>query len=77
MSTGGNRYVLGIVDAYSGYVWIRGLPSKEGSVVAESMKRFLVDVKQYGAVHVIRSDNGKEFDNAQWAKLMVDSGYTA
>lgn len=58
-----SRYVLSLLDDYSGHVWSLQLPDKQASTVLSALKTWLAAAeRQAGAsLKSIRSDNGSEF----------------
>jgi Integrase core domain len=61
-SAAGHEYIMGVVEARSGFVWLRALHTKESAEVASHLLEILLDV---GALpEEIVSDRGKEFNAA-------------
>ena len=67
----GVKFLLTIVDAFSRKGWARPLRSKSGRVVATSLAAFLRSNKDYT---LLQTDKGKEFDNAEVAKVLREVG---
>lgn len=64
----GYRYILIVIDCYSKYVWTRPLKNKTGSVVTNAMDGI---IREAGYTPVnIQSDQGTEFYNEKFSKLM-------
>ena len=70
-SIGGNRFVLVVVDNYSGYTWCRPIKGKDMAF------KNLIDIIRQGQnltekqLKVLITDGGKEFDNnvlKEWAE---------
>lgn len=64
----GYRYIFIVIDVFSKYVWAVPLKSKSGKDVTEAMKKILVTDKRI-PIH-LQTDNGKEFYNSDFQKLM-------
>ena len=63
----GNRYLLVVVDAFSKYTWVEPIiKSKTGIAVTEAFKKILKRAQ------TLQTDNGKEFYNHTFQKLMKD-----
>ena len=63
----GNRYLLVVVDAFSKYTWVEPIiKSKTGIAVTEAFKKILKRPQ------TLETDDGKEFYNHTFQKLMKD-----
>ena len=65
-SLGGKRYIMVIIDDFSRYTWIEFL--REKSEVCEKLETFCKRLPNEKGVPIvkIRSDHGKEFENARF-----------
>uniref|UniRef100_A0A023F1Q9 Integrase catalytic domain-containing protein n=1 Tax=Triatoma infestans TaxID=30076 RepID=A0A023F1Q9_TRIIF len=64
----GYKYILTVIDCFSKYAWVKPVKSKTGQDVAKAMETIF---KSSGRVpNNIQTDNGKEFYNAIFNKLM-------
>ena len=73
-SLGGKRYIMVIVDDFSRYTWVEFL--REKSEACEKLKilcKRLQNVKGIPIVK-IRSDHGKEFENARFKSFCEKNG---
>ncbi|GJV87519.1 retrovirus-related pol polyprotein from transposon TNT 1-94 [Tanacetum coccineum] len=63
-SINGNKYILVIVDDYSGYTWVYFLRTKDEAL--EMIKKFIAQVQLNFKVQIqkVKTDNGTEFKNA-------------
>ena len=69
------RFVLIIVDEFSGYIFARLLLNKTGAEVAEKFKKILKDIKKLGGEPKFgTSDLGKEFLNSHMKALFKTWG---
>lgn len=66
----GNKYVLTVIDCYSKYLWTRSLKSKNASEVCKGMTSIL---KEGRSPVNLQTDQGKEFYNNEFAKLINPS----
>nr|GEW42487.1 putative ribonuclease H-like domain-containing protein [Tanacetum cinerariifolium] len=75
-SINGKRYVLVVVDDYSGYTWVFFLHSKDeaSKVIISFIKKTQVNLQLQ--VQRVRTDNGTEFKNKTLAKLFDEVGIT-
>ena len=69
VAKGGFRYTICFVDDYSGLFVVYFLKQKSDSVAAT--EKFLADMTPYGSVTRLRTDNGTEFSNSEFRKLLV------
>lgn len=72
------NYLL-IVDAYSRYSKLYGIPHKSSSKVIVALKKFQVEhsfLREFGHLDTekIRADAGSEFDSALFAQHCIDEG---
>lgn len=68
----GYRYILVVIDCYSKYVWTRPLKNKTATEVTNAMRDI---IKEAGySPRNIQSDNGTEFYNSLFSKLMKTFG---
>uniref|UniRef100_A0A0V0GC20 Putative polinton-1 pi n=1 Tax=Triatoma dimidiata TaxID=72491 RepID=A0A0V0GC20_TRIDM len=64
----GYKYILAVIDCFSKYAWVEPVKSKGGQDVTQAMKTIL---NLSGRVpNNIQTDNGKEFYNISFKKLM-------
>jgi cleavage and polyadenylation specificity factor subunit 1 len=56
----GYKYVLVMIDKFSGFVWLAPLVSKNAKKIAEEVLKV---VTTFGFPHTIKTDNGKEIVN--------------
>lgn len=67
----GYKYLLTVIDVFSKYAWAEPVKTKSADNVTSAMLKIL----KLGRVPKnIQSDNGKEFYNAKFKKLMSDYG---
>ena len=69
ISTDGFRYSLMFIDDYSGCCSVFFLKNK--SETLKATERYLADIAPIGTPKTIRSDNGTEFQNKNFADLML------
>ena len=73
-SLGGKRYIMVIVDDFSRYTWVEFLREKlEACEKMEILCKRLQNEKGASIVK-IRSDNGKEFENARFESFCEKNG---
>lgn len=65
----GYKYILFVIDCYSKFLWTRALKSKNAEETTSAMKDVLKEVG-YPPPRNIQSDDGTEFWNHRFAKLM-------
>ena len=65
-SMGGKRYIMVVVDDFSRYSWVEFL--REKSEACDKMERLCKRLQNEKGVPIvkIRSDHGKEFENAKF-----------
>lgn len=63
----GNRYILVVINAFSKYVWIQPVKRKTAEEVSLAMENILKLAK---TPKNLQTDQGKEFFNSTFAKLM-------
>ena len=73
-SLGGKRYIMVIVDDFSRYTWVEFL--REKSEACEKLEILCKRLQNEKGVLIvkIRSDRGKEFDNARFESFCVKNG---
>lgn len=67
----GHRYVLVVIDCFSKFVWTRPLKNKSAVETARAMDDIL---KKSRVPRNLQSDNGKEFYNSEFAKVVKKYG---
>lgn len=67
----GYRYILVVINCYSKYLWTEPVKNKTGEVITKAMQTVL---KQSGQPRNLQTDQGKEFFNSAFAKLMSSYG---
>lgn len=67
----GNKWIINVIDMFSKKAWSRPMKNKGAKTVAEAMESML---KETGTVSVLRSDNGKEFLNKDFEKVLKKAG---
>jgi transposase InsO family protein len=67
----GNKYLLVVVDVCTRFVFLRAIPGKSGSVVAQELFNLFCLV---GFPKVVQSDNGTEFKNELLNGIAARSG---
>lgn len=67
----GNRYILVVVDVCTRFVFLRSIPDKSASTVAEELFKLFCQV---GFPNVIQSDNGTEFKNELLTSITAKAG---
>ena len=74
VSLGGKRYIMVIVDDFSRYTWVEFLRKK--SEACEKMEVLCKRLQNEKGVSIvkIRSDHGKEFENARFDSFCEKSG---
>lgn len=64
----GNKYILAVIDCFSKFAWVEPVKLKSAQDVTKAMQKI---INLSGRVpHNIQTDNGKEFYNAIFKKLM-------
>ena len=73
-SLGGKRYIMVIVDDFSRYTWVEFL--REKSEACEKLKILCKRLQNEKRVPIvkIRSDHGKEFENARFESFCEKNG---
>lgn len=69
----GNKYILIVIDCFSKYVFARALKSKTSKETTTAMENILKN-KDGRVPHNLQTDNGKEFYNQDFTKLMKKYG---
>lgn len=64
----GYNYILIVINAFSKYVWAEPIKTKTGKDVVAAMSKILA---QMSPPKNLQTDNGKEFYNGQFQKLML------
>lgn len=64
----GNRYILVVIDCFSKYSWTRPIKTKTGVEVTGAMRNIMQEAN-YSPKN-LQSDNGTEFYNKNFTKLM-------
>lgn len=72
-STGGAQHGRRIVDDATNMGWPVFLPDKSAATVIRVFCTFLAAVNDYGTPACLIADNGLEFTNKQFQKLMSDN----
>ena len=72
-STGGAQFCLMIADDATDVGWPVFLPDKSAAIVTNSFRTFLTAFNAYGRSESLRTDNGPEFTNRKFQKLMTDN----
>lgn len=67
------KYLLVVIDTFSKYAWIKKLKNKSGIEVTHAMGELLKENPDRIPVN-IQSDQGKEFYNKHFQKLMKNNG---
>jgi len=73
-SIGGMKYILVIVDDYSRYTWALLLREKSDAFEAAQQLFKKIQIEQNCPIMRIRSDHGKEFDNARFEEYSHSYG---
>ena len=73
-SMGGKRYIMVVVDDFSRYFWVEFL--REKSEACDKMERLCKRLQNEKGVLIvkIRSDHGKEFENAKFEAFCSEHG---
>ena len=73
-SMGGKRYIMVVVDDFSRYSWVEFL--REKSEACDKMERLCKRLQNEKGVPIvkIRSDHGKEFENAKFKAFCNEHG---
>ena len=73
-SMGGKRYIMVVVDDFSRYSWVEFLREKSGA--CDKMERLCKRLQNEKGVPIIkiRSDHGKEFENAKFETFCNEHG---
>lgn len=66
----GYKYILVVIDCYSKYLWTEALKTKSGEEVTGAMKR-IFEKSSPRIPKNLQSDQGKEFFNKDFKKLML------
>lgn len=69
----GYKFILVVIDCYSKHLWTEALKNKTASEVASAMQKILNN-QQKRIPHNLQTDDGKEFKNTVFKKLMLDYG---
>lgn len=72
-ANGGHRYILTVIDVLSKYAWTEPVRNKSAPTVAAAMEKVLKRASPRRPNNV-QSDEGLEFLNSQFAKLMKRHG---
>ena len=77
-SAGGIRYCMLMVDDYTNVGWTLFLGDKSGDTLCQAFRSWHTAVKRTAAIHggleIARFDNGNEFTNADFRKLLTELG---
>ena len=77
-SAGGTRYCMLMVDDYTNVGWTLFLGDKSGDTLCQAFRSWHTAIKSTGAIHggleIARFDNGNEFTNANFRKLLTEHG---
>ena len=77
-SAGGTRYCMLMVDDYTNVGWTLFLGDKSGDTLCQAFRSWHTAVKRTAAIHggleIARFDNGNEFTNADFRKLLTELG---
>ena len=77
-SAGGARYCMLTVDDCTNVGWTLFLGDKSGDTLCEAFRSWHTAVKSTAAIHggleIARFDNGNEFTNANFRKLLIEHG---
>ena len=77
-SAGGARYCMLMVDDYTNVGWTLFLGNKSGDTLCQAFRSWHTAVKSTAAIHggleIARFDNGNEFTNADFRKLLTELG---
>ena len=77
-SVGGARYCMLMVDDYTNVGWTLFLGDKSGDTLCQAFRSWLTAIKSTAAIHggleIVRFDNGNEFTNADFRKLLTALG---
>ena len=77
-SAGGTRYCMLMVDDYTNVGWTLFLGDKSGGTLCQAFRSWHTAVKRTAAIHggleIARFDNGNEFTNADFRKLLTELG---
>ena len=77
-SAGGTRYCMLMVDDYTNVGWTLFLGDKSGDTFCQAFRSWHTAVKRTVAIHggleIARFDNGNEFTNADFRKLLTEIG---
>ena len=80
-SAGGARYCMLMVDDYTKVGWTLFLGDKSGDTLCQAFRSWHTAVKRTAAIHggleIARFDNGNEFTNADFRKLLTELGVAA
>ena len=75
-SAGGTRYCMLMVDDYTNVGWTLFLGDKSGDTLCQAFRSWHTAVKRTAAIHggleIARFDNGNEFTNADFRKLLTE-----
>ena len=77
-SAGGTWYCMLMVDDYTNVGWTLFLGDKSGDTLCQAFRSWHTAVKRTAAIHggleIARFDNGNEFTNADFRKLLTELG---
>ena len=77
-SAGGTRYCMLMVDDYTNVGWTLFLGDKSGDTLCQAFRSWHTAVKRTAAIHggleIARFDNGNEFTNVDFRKLLTELG---
>ena len=68
----GMKWLLNVIDIFSKKAWSKALPDKKDNTVSNAMSDILKSIKE--PVSTIRSDNGSEFKNAVFERMLKNAG---
>lgn len=70
----GYKYLLVIINCFSKYVWVAPLKNKSSKDVSKGMETIIKSVPSDQLPKYLQTDQGKEFYNAVFSKLMHNYG---
>ena len=71
-SLDGNKFVLVLVDVFTGFVMLKAIPNKESATVARAVWEICCVI---GIPKILQSDNGTEFEQPHHQRAMSTHGH--
>lgn len=73
ISKGGNKYILILIDVFTGFIIVRPMPNKESGSVLSCLKEIFAS---FGSPAILQSDCGTEFTSKEMEKWLKEMRVT-